>query len=212
MKHLFFVSVAIGVFSGTSISVKAQTSVNSLRMTTDISEKRTSGINQIRTNKMGSVYTVGLDLLADIECCTPMQFKYAQMMNVEVESVANLSLYYFIESWWGTRYMYGGTGRNGIDCSALAGNLLGQVFGIKTPRTARDMYAAAQKLDRSELKEGDLVFFNTRGGVSHVGVYLSNGYFTHASTQNGVTINNLSENYYVKRFIGGGRLITDCNE
>jgi len=54
--------------------------------------------------------------------------------------------------------------------------------------------------------EGDLVFFNTRGGVSHVGVYLGDGYFVHSSSSAGVTINSLNESYYSRKFIGGGRI------
>jgi hypothetical protein len=60
----------------------------------------------------------------------------------------------------------------------------------------------------NELQEGELVFFNTRGGVSHVGVYLFNDYFVHASVKNGVTINNLNEAYYKKKYIGSGRVKT----
>jgi lipoprotein Spr len=56
------------------------------------------------------------------------------------------------------------------------------------------------------LLEGDLVFFNTRGGVSHVGVYLGEGYFTHSSSSAGVTISSLDDNYYSKKYIGGGRV------
>jgi lipoprotein Spr len=58
------------------------------------------------------------------------------------------------------------------------------------------------------LKEGDLVFFNTRGGVSHVGVYLDNDYFAQASSH-GVTISSLDDHYYSKRFICGGRVVQD---
>jgi lipoprotein Spr len=71
---------------------------------------------------------------------------------------------------------------------------------------AKDQYAASKKLERAEMKEGDLVFFNTRGGVSHVGVYLTNGYFVHSSTKYGVIISNLNEGYYKQRFIGAGRV------
>jgi lipoprotein Spr len=82
------------------------------------------------------------------------------------------------------------------------------------PRTAREQYEATEHISKNELKEGDLVFFNTRGGVSHVGVYLDNDYFVQASSH-GVTISNLDDHYYSKRFICGGRVVqdklADCN-
>jgi len=231
MKHLFFVSVALGIFSGTSISGKAQTSVNIMRLSSDVAVTNSPRfIESIEINPALSTAVkqpVVVSSLAPattskklgnnefgsaIETCSSLQFKYAQMMNVDVESLTNSTLYNFIEEWWATRYHYGGSTKNGIDCSAYSGTLLSRVWGIKTPRTARAMYAEAEKIERENMKEGDLVFFNTRGGVSHVGVYLGNGYFTHASTGNGVTINNLDENYYRSKFIGGGRIAVKCEE
>jgi lipoprotein Spr len=77
-------------------------------------------------------------------------------------------------------------------------------FGINLPRTAREQYDATKRISRTDLKEGDLVFFNTQGGVSHVGVYLQNNKFVHASS-GGVTISDLFEPYWERRFIGVGR-------
>lgn len=141
-----------------------------------------------------------------IEKCSSLQFKYAMMMDVEVESITNFSLLNFIEEWWGTNYRYGGTDKHGIDCSAFSGKLEQEVFNNTLPRTARDQYDVCDKIDVENLTEGDLVFFNTRGGVSHVGVYLGNNYFVHSSTSNGVTISSLTEDYYNRKFIGGGRI------
>lgn len=140
-----------------------------------------------------------------IEKLSPLQFKYAMMMDVDVESLKNLSLLGFIDDWFGTRYRYGGESKKGIDCSALTGALLLAVYGFKVPRTAREQYDATEHISRSDLQEGDLVFFNTTGGVSHVGVYLENNCFVHASIH-GVKISSLDENYYSKRFICGGRV------
>jgi murein DD-endopeptidase / murein LD-carboxypeptidase len=78
-------------------------------------------------------------------------------------------------------------------------------------RTARSQYEECDKIKKNDLREGDLVFFRTRRGVSHVGVYLGNGYFTHASTSNGVMISRLDEDYYRKKYIGGGRVILKNN-
>jgi lipoprotein Spr len=130
------------------------------------------------------------------------------MMNVDVESLKNLSLLGFIDNWFGTRYHLGGTTKRGIDCSALTGALLLAVYGFNMPRTAREQYDATEHIDKDDLKEGDLVFFNTHGGVSHVGVYLDNDYFVHASTH-GVKISSLDDHYYSKRFICGGRVTDD---
>ena len=71
---------------------------------------------------------------------------------------------------------------------------------------SRDQYNVCDKIPFEEINQGDLVFFNTRGGVSHVGVYLANGYFVHASCNNGVFISSLNEGYYHKRFISAGRI------
>ena len=143
-----------------------------------------------------------------IEDLSTLQYKYAMMMNVDVESLKNLSLLGFIDNWFGTKYRLGGTTKRGIDCSALTGALLLAVYGFNMPRTARQQYDATAHIDKDELKEGDLVFFNTHGGVSHVGVYLENDYFVQASTH-GVIISSLDDHYYSKRFICGGRISPD---
>jgi lipoprotein Spr len=107
----------------------------------------------------------------------------------------------------GTRYRLGGTTKDGIDCSALMQTLFSSLYGVTLPRTAREQYKFSQRISRTELKEGDLVFFNTIGGVSHVGMYLQNNKFVHAST-NGVTISDLYDEYWSRKFIGVGRVDT----
>ena len=144
-----------------------------------------------------------------IEQLSSLQYKYAMMLNVNVESLKNVSLLGFIDDWFGTKYRYGGTTKRGIDCSALTGALLLAVYGFNMPRTAREQYKATEHIGRDELKEGDLVFFNTRGGVSHVGVYLENNYFVQSSSHGGVKISSLDDHYYSKRFICGGRVVPD---
>ncbi len=144
---------------------------------------------------------------AAIEKLNGLQIKYAMMINVDLESLKNLSLLTFIEDWFGTRYKYGGNTKRGIDCSALTGGLLMAVYGFGAPRTARQQYETSEKIKREDLKEGDLVFFNTTGGVSHVGLYLDNDYFVHASSSQGVTITSLNDPYFAKRFIGAGRIV-----
>ena len=141
-----------------------------------------------------------------------MQELIAQLLNTDVESITNYTLYQFIENWWATRYQYGGTSREGIDCSAYTASLLHEVYGLNISKTARSQYAECKKIKKKNLREGDLVFFKTGRGVSHVGLYLRNGYFTHASVGNGITISNLDESYYSKRYIGGGRIHTDTAE
>ncbi len=140
-----------------------------------------------------------------IEKCTPVQFKYAILTDRNVEELADTTLYNFIDGWIGTRYSYGGKDKEGIDCSSFAATLMQEIFKVQLPRSSREQYDICAKLKREDLKEGDLVFFNTRGGVSHVGVYLGNNYFVHSSTSSGVMISNLDEDYYRERFISGGR-------
>jgi len=140
-----------------------------------------------------------------VESSSSLQMKYAVLMNTEVEAIQNIELFKKIDEWWGTKYCLGGTTSKCIDCSAFMQILVASVYGISLPRTAKDQYGFSSRVSRTQIKEGDLVFFNTRGGVSHVGLYLQNNKFVHAST-NGVTISDLYDPYYLRRFIGVGRI------
>lgn len=151
-------------------------------------------------------YVPGMVFSTNIEKCNPLQFKYAIMIDEPVEKLTNERLVTFLESWFGTPYKYGGEGRMGIDCSAFSAMLMDTVYGVALPRTAASQYEMGMRIRREQLEQGDLVFFNTTGGISHVGIFLANDKFVHAGSSNGVTISDLEDPYYKKRFIGASRV------
>lgn len=123
------------------------------------------------------------------------------------DSKFNTQLENYIQDWIGVPYKYGGLGKNGIDCSGFTLTVFNDVYNYELPRTALDQYNSGRKISSTYLNEGDLVFFRgVRGtGIDHVGIYLSDDKFVHASTSVGVTISDLSEEYYAKRFVGACR-------
>ncbi len=142
-----------------------------------------------------------------IETASPVQFKYAVLMNTEVELLPDASLLEAVDDWYGVRYRSGGNTKSGVDCSGFTVAVYSALYGIMLPRVSRDQYSLSRKISTTELQEGDLLFFNTTGrGVSHVGIYLGNNKFVHASVSRGVMVNDLFETYYLKRFIGAGRI------
>ncbi len=111
-----------------------------------------------------------------------------------------------------TPYKYGGNSINGIDCSAFTQNVFHGVDLFELNRSARDQFQQGIEInDRSDLKFGDLVFFNTRRRVrpGHVGIYVGDNLFAHASSKLGVTISSLDLDYYSKRFMGARRIDTN---
>ena len=119
----------------------------------------------------------------------------------------NETLYNAIQSWIGTPYQYGGTSKSGVDCSGFVGNIYQEVYHRTLHRVANDMQLDCELISKSELKEGDLVFFtNSKGRVSHVGIYLKDGIFAHSSTSRGVIISRLGDSYWSKHFYKGGRV------
>jgi cell wall-associated NlpC family hydrolase len=107
-----------------------------------------------------------------------------------------------------TPYKYGGNTLDGIDCSAFTQNIYKSVLSINLERSARLQFKQGIEIDnKNTLKFGDLVFFNTRKRVKpgHVGIYIQDNLFVHASSKRGVTISSLDHSYYSKRFMGARR-------
>jgi len=166
-----------------------------------------SAIVKKPANKPGTDIPVIEHKAPAIENASEIQFKYAILLNIEVEALPNSSLLEAVDEWYGVRYRRGGNTHHGIDCSGFTEAVYLAAFGLAIPRISREQYRVSRKISTTELKEGDLVFFNTNGrGVSHVGVYLGNNKFIHASVSRGVMVSDLFESYYLKRFIGAGRI------
>jgi cell wall-associated NlpC family hydrolase len=114
-----------------------------------------------------------------------------------------------IISFLNTPYKYGGVDENGIDCSAFTKNVFKNSLGIELPRTASEQYQTGDRISsKDELQFGDLVFFNTtkRSYPGHVGVYIGENLFAHASRSLGVTVSSLKSSYYNNRFVGASRI------
>jgi len=107
-----------------------------------------------------------------------------------------------------TPYLYGGNNKMGIDCSAFTQNVFQKSLNVKLPRTAKEQFAKGEKIKRKNLlKFGDLIFFDTTKNSypGHVGIYLGDYLFAHASFSKGVTVSSLHSSYFKTRYVGARR-------
>lgn len=133
---------------------------------------------------------------------------FSQILGVASSATSNVKLYQFVYDWVGTPYRLGGDTKRGIDCSGFAFALYEKVFNTVIGNNSRNIFTMVNPVSKDELQEGDLVFFKIRSrSISHVGVYLGNNKFAHASSSRGVMISNLNESYWQRYYYKGGRLI-----
>lgn len=145
----------------------------------------------------------------------PADFKgpreLSRLYGVRLTPDDNIYLYNAGAKWLGTPHRMGGSTRRGVDCSGFVAIMYREIYGKQLARSSADMLKTnCRKIGRNQLKEGDLVFFRTGRGKrkvpNHVGIYLKNGRFIHTSTSEGVRVSSLSEPYYVRSWVSGGRV------
>ena len=113
-----------------------------------------------------------------------------------------------VVSYLGVPYKYGGTSKKGVDCSGFTSRVYASAADLTLPRSTREQFTVGSRVRRNELRFGDLVFFNTTGrSPSHVGIYIEDDLFAHASVSDGVTFSSLESAYYKKRFVGARRVV-----
>jgi lipoprotein Spr len=133
--------------------------------------------------------------------------KYASQLGVDEDRITNTRLYAFIDDWYGTPYKYGGKSKKGIDCSNFTATLYKEAYNKMISGSSASLYEQCKVVSTRDLEEGDLVFFKIeKDEVSHIGVYLQNNKFVHATTKKGVMIDDLDEAYYKKYFYKAGRI------
>lgn len=131
----------------------------------------------------------------------------SQIMGVALSATSNIKLFQFVYDWVGTPYRFGGSSKRGIDCSAFTKELYSKVFNLDIKRNSRDIFSMVDPVNKDDLKEGDLVFFKIHSrSISHVGIYLGDGRFAHASSK-GVAVSNIDDPYYSRYFYKGGRML-----
>lgn len=115
-------------------------------------------------------------------------------------------------NWKGVRYRFGGTNKSGIDCSAFVQVTFREQFGIDLPRSTSGQQHSGQSVkSKTKLRVGDLVLFRSGPTGRHVGIYVGNNKFVHASTSSGVVISDLDENYWRNRFQEARRVLDSKN-
>jgi lipoprotein Spr len=158
-------------------------------------------------------------LLTPVSCGTRRQLapgadspaELSRRFGLRITEKDNLRLYAVASQWMGTPYRFGGASRQGVDCSNFVSAVYRDVYGKRLAASSAGILSSnCRKVRRSGLREGDLVFFRTdrrkTKTPNHVGVYLKNNKFVHAATSRGVTVSSLSEPYYQRAWITGGRV------
>jgi len=124
----------------------------------------------------------------------------------DINTVKNLILKEF-KGWEGTPHKMGGNSKRGIDCSGFAHHIYTKLFNLNVPRTTRQFFTTGIKINKTQLKPGDLVAFKPHSYPRHVGVYIGNNKFIHASTTKGVMMSDLSNPYWIKHYVMSRRII-----
>ena len=180
LKHLFIISMCIYLFTGCSYK--------SMEENIDMSD---NGINSTFRSASKNKNFGNYDFSSNT---TPGK------------NNLNEELYDFYSQWEGVKYKLGGESKGGIDCSAFIRKAFEEKFALEMPRTTLLQSEVGKEISKNELEVGDLVFFHT-GKTKHVGIYIENGKFMHASTKIGVTISDLNNHYFSKNYWKAQRII-----
>lgn len=134
----------------------------------------------------------------------------SEKLGFQVTSDDDLELFQEIASWLGAPYLAAGNDKSGVDCSGLICKVFEKMYSKKLPRRSTDMYDQCEAISVTNAKAGDLVFFRPDGNMNekpnYVGIYLKNNSFVIVSSSKGVTIADLSSNYYKKTFVTAGKV------
>jgi len=176
--------------------------------TVTTTKQKTSSISSSPSKNNPSNSTSDIPIISgESERAYSLQLKYSPIINVPIDNLNNIVLLEQIDKWWGTRYCIGGNSENCVDCSGFTQIIMRNVYNLSILRTAQEQHNQAQRIEKEDLQEGDLVFFGSSiRSISHVGIYLQNNKFVHASTSNGVIVSDLNDKYWNPRFRGGGRI------
>lgn len=134
--------------------------------------------------------------------------KYFEKLGICLDGSENEELLSVLVRWIGVPYRIGGCSMNGIDCSCLVRTIYRDVYGIELNRTSQSIFIEDTiPLEKEDLQEGDIVVFITRKKrISHVGIYLKDDMFVHATRAKGVVIDSLNDPYYQKTYYSAGRV------
>ncbi len=154
--------------------------------------------------------------MAIIFSCSQKQHKYKNINDdkkavsksnkTDTNDIKDILLKEF-EEWEGTPHKMGGNSKKGVDCSGFAHYIYTKLFKIYVPRTTKQFFTTGIKIDKSQLKPGDLVAFHPHSYPRHVGIYVGNNKFIHASTTKGVIISDLDNPYWKKHYLKSRRII-----
>lgn len=133
---------------------------------------------------------------------------FEEKLGFDPDLIGNPSLFNKVGEWIGTPYRYQGSSRRGINCSSFVSMLYSYLYNIELKGSSRDIFKDnVVPIPKDSLQESDLIFFKIRKkNISHVGIYLGNNKFAHATRGKGVIVSDLGEEYYKKYFYSAGRV------
>jgi cell wall-associated NlpC family hydrolase len=194
-KNLFVVFITIYLFTGcsfkTSEEVVDMSSYQNKSQQNDFNKSNLKYKKYLKTSKTNQKHPFD---------------DYTNSNYITKKSVFNNELFDFYTQWEGVKYKMGGESKKGIDCSAFIQKAFKEKFDLEMPRTTLLQSNVGKEISKEKLEIGDLVFFKT-GRTNHVGIYIEDGKFMHASTKIGVTISSLNSDYYMKNYWKAQRII-----
>lgn len=198
----FIVMIALAVFT-----------VSSTAMSQEIKDNLSNKVGNSQKNKQQVAAT---DFKSKTEINKGNLESLSSSLAGYIETVTSTSavnsdeVMYKVIEYLNTPYLWGGTSKRGIDCSAFVQAVMYQALGVALPRTSLEQSGVGENVETKDLKFGDLLFFDTmhKGRVTHVGMYLSDGYFVHSGSSTGVIVTSLEKETYAKAFLKARRVIT----
>jgi cell wall-associated NlpC family hydrolase len=202
-KHLLLISMFIYLFTGCSYKNMEE----NLGMSDDgvNSTFRSASLEKTIKQKDSKYKKYRKDKNTQVKNKTFDNYNFQTNITPNKNSL-NDELYDFYTQWEGVKYKLGGESKSGIDCSAFIRKAFEEKFDLEMPRTTTLQSEIGKEISKDELEVGDLVFFHT-GRSKHVGIYIENGKFMHASTKSGVTISDLDNSYFTKNYWKAQRII-----